>query len=215
VTVTPAQYAQLLKPINPKRVGKDGKNFSHVEAYDIRAHLNRIFGFLGWSAETVVMELVFESGSEDVKPRWTVCYRAQLRLTIINDEGFSEATYTEWATGDATNMPSRADAHDMALKTAESQALKRAAANLGDQFGLSLYAKGSTSALVGQTLCPPEQTVEVAPVDQHVTEQVVPENATVEPAPEVREKSTRDPQPVKATVTELQENIARIQGRKP
>ena len=42
----------------------------------------------------------------------------------------------------------RGDAHDMAIKTAETQALKRAAINLGDQFGLSLYKKGSTGPLV-------------------------------------------------------------------
>ena len=40
------------------------------------------------------------------------------------------------------------DAHDMALKTAESGALKRAATNLGDQFGLSLYNDGSMLPLV-------------------------------------------------------------------
>jgi hypothetical protein len=36
----------------------------------------------------------------------------------------------------------------MAIKTAETQALKRCAINLGDQFGLSLYRNGSTAPLV-------------------------------------------------------------------
>ena len=40
----------------------------------------------------------------------------------------------------------------MAVKTAESDALKRAAINLGDQFGLSLYNNGSTAPVVTQTL---------------------------------------------------------------
>ena len=56
-------------------------------------------------------------------------------------------SYTEWAAGDATN-PTLADAHDQAIKTAESQAFKRCAVNLGDQFGLSLYKNGSTDATV-------------------------------------------------------------------
>ena len=40
----------------------------------------------------------------------------------------------------------------MAVKTAESDALKRAAINLGTQFGLSLYADGATRDVVGKTL---------------------------------------------------------------
>jgi hypothetical protein len=40
----------------------------------------------------------------------------------------------------------------MAIKTAESDALKRAAINLGDQFGLSLYNNGATAPVVIQTL---------------------------------------------------------------
>jgi hypothetical protein len=40
----------------------------------------------------------------------------------------------------------------MAIKTAESDALKRAAINLGTQFGLSLYNNGSMRDVVVQTL---------------------------------------------------------------
>jgi hypothetical protein len=40
----------------------------------------------------------------------------------------------------------------MAIKTAESDALKRAAINLGTQFGLSLYNNGSLRDVVVQTL---------------------------------------------------------------
>lgn len=40
----------------------------------------------------------------------------------------------------------------MAIKTAESDALKRAAINLGTQFGLSLYDNGSMKDVVGKTL---------------------------------------------------------------
>jgi hypothetical protein len=57
------------------------------------------------------------------------------------------------AVGEA-QMPSfkRGDCHDFALKKAQSQALKRAAINLGDQFGLSLYRKGLTEALIGKVV---------------------------------------------------------------
>jgi recombination DNA repair RAD52 pathway protein len=146
------QTDQLLKGINPSRVGKDGKGFAHLEAWDVRAHLIRIFGFGNWSADLVEMEPIFETSIEkDGKTRWTVAYRATMRLSI-NTGDMEYATYTEAAVGDSQNNPSRADAHDMAIKTAESQAFKRCAINLGDQFGLSLYNNGGTGSVVRAVL---------------------------------------------------------------
>lgn len=168
MSVTKEQYDQLLKPINPTRVGKDGKGFSHLEAWDVRAHLNRVFGFLGWSAELIALEQIFESETQrDGKSRWTVAYRATVKLTV--HANWSLATYTEAAAGDSQNNPSRADAHDMAIKTAESQAFKRAAVNLGDQFGLSLYKDGTTSAVVRDTLVKPEEPI-VASITEETNE---------------------------------------------
>lgn len=142
--VSDEQIAALLEPIDPNRVKRDGKGFSHLEVWDVRCTMNRIFGFGEWSARTEVMELVVEREVEgrDGKTRWNVIYRARCTIEL---GGFGGATYTEWAAGDATN-PTLADAHDQAIKTAESQAFKRCAVNLGDQFGLSLYRNGSTEA---------------------------------------------------------------------
>lgn len=144
------QYEQLLKPLNPARVQKRsqaGRSLSFLEAWDVKAHLNRIFGFLNWSAEVLTAELAFEEKNE--KGQWNVGYKVVLRLTI--GEGFGSATYTEAAVGSAS-LPQRGEAHDMAVKTAESDALKRAAINLGTQFGLSLYDNGSLKDVVGRTL---------------------------------------------------------------
>lgn len=178
------QIEQLLRPINGTRVSKDGKGFSHVEAYEIRAHLNRIFGIARWSEEVLAQELVFETSTGTEKPKWTVCYRSLVRLTVFDPHGGQLATYTEGATGDATNMPSRADAHDMALKTSQSQAFKRAAVNLGDQFGLSLYNKGSLRPLVMRTLVgmPTAQaeTETEESVDAHIDTPLAPESGDAE-----------------------------------
>lgn len=179
------QYEQLLRAINPKRVStfkKAGKEFAYVEAYELRAHMNRIFGFAEWSEDVLAMELVFEDKGEK---GWVVCYRAGLRLTV------GQATYTEWATGDAQNFPSRADAHDMAVKTAQSQALKRCCANLGDQFGLGLYNKGSKASLVRQSLQRPEVKAAESGVDEHITETLAPETADSAVEEPARETSSR------------------------
>ena len=186
------QHAQLLKDLNPVRVGKDGKNFAHLQAWDCRAHMNRIFGFGRWDEETLEMALLFDTESEgNGKVRWTVAYKALVLVRVRAADGTLLATYSEWAVGDSTNNPSHADAHDMAVKTAQSQAFKRCLVNLGSQWGLSLYSKGATKDVVGRTLVGPDtgEVVEVTSVDEHVTE-VAPEfPEPVEPAADPRTTS--------------------------
>lgn len=141
-----AQYEQLLKPLNGSRIAKRsqaGRNLSYLEAWDVKAHLNRIFGFTNWSADVFSAELAFEDQNE--KGQWQVGYKVIMCLRV------NGATYSEAAVGSAS-LPQRGEAHDMAIKTAESDALKRAAINLGTQFGLSLYNDGSTADVVGRTL---------------------------------------------------------------
>lgn len=143
------QYKQLLAPLNEKRIAKrsggGGKSLSYLEAWDVKAHLIRIFGFGAWSADVIESALAYEEQTE--KGNWSVGYRVVLRLTIHS----LGCTYTEAAVG-SSMQGSRAEAHDMAIKTAESDALKRAAINLGTQFGLSLYDDGSLRDVVMQTL---------------------------------------------------------------
>lgn len=145
------QYHQLLKNLNPTRVAKRtqaGHSLSYLEAYDVKAHLIRIFGFGGFNAEVIESTLAFEEQVDGKNGKqWSVGYKVVMQLMIPS----LNAVYSEAAVGSAS-LPSRGDAHDMAVKTAESDALKRAAINLGTQFGLSLYNDGSTKDVVGMTL---------------------------------------------------------------
>jgi DNA recombination protein Rad52 len=152
--LTNEQHEILLKGINPSRIaqrqGGGGRSLSYLEAWDVKAHLNRIFGFLNWSADVLEAALAFE---QDTGGKWNVGYKVVLCLRV------NGASYTEAAVGSST-LPQRGEAHDMAIKTAESDALKRAAINIGDQFGLSLYNNGSTTPVVVKTLVAPEATNE-------------------------------------------------------
>ena len=153
--LTNEQYEQLLKPLNASRVAQRnqaGISLSYLEAWDVKAHLIRIFGFGGWSADVLSADLAFEE--KDEKGRWNVGYKVVMRLRLHNEEFAGDATYTEAAVGSST-QPQRGEAHDMAIKTAESDALKRAAINLGTQFGLSLYDNGNRNDVVKKTLVPP------------------------------------------------------------
>lgn len=173
------QYAQLLKPLNASRVAKRaqaGRNLSYLESWDVKAHLNRIFGFCNWASDVQTADLAFEEqvDSKNGGKQWSVGYKVVLRLSVAG------ATYTEAAVGFAS-LPQRGEAHDMAIKTAESDALKRAAINLGTQFGLSLYNDGSLKDVVGMTLDRNLSTVE----KNETIEEVKPQ-----PAPEPEAKDT-------------------------
>lgn len=156
-TLTGEQVKALLAPLYPGRV-QNLRGQSHLEAWDVRRHLIRIFGFGGFDIETLKLDLVHErekpSTDKDGQAisRWTVVYRAEVRLIIKSADGHPIAHYDDAATGDAMNMPSIGDAHDFAVKTAVSQALKRCSTNLGDQFGLSLYDGGCVEPVVLRTL---------------------------------------------------------------
>lgn len=165
--LTREQYDFLTAGIAPSRVSQL-KGQAHLEAWDVRRHLIRFFGFGGFDIETKSLDLVREiehppppkDGRPDPngRPRWTVIYRAEVRLTVKTAAGDVLARYEDGATGDSANQPVLGDAHDHAMKTALSQALKRCAVNLGDQFGLSLYNNGSTEATVARSLVAPPTT---------------------------------------------------------
>lgn len=157
MSIADTQIQQLFRPLNPKRV-KTKQRQAYLEAWDVIAHLNRIFGPLNWDKQVLNTELVSET---EEGGKWTVTYRATVRLVVRitqDTDGYrqySEKLSEDVATGSAINQPQRGEAHDLALKTAVSDALKRAAKDLGNQFGLSLYNNGSTDSVVGFSLAHP------------------------------------------------------------
>lgn len=160
--LTRDQRETLLRPINPRRV-LVAQGQSHLPAYDVVAHLTRIFGFEGWDKELINLWLISEMDREhperEGKTQWTVTYGCTMRLTIYDsvmryEPGMRTPYRTrlkvieEGATGSANNLPSRGDAHDFAMKNAMSYAIKRCAKDLGDQFGLSLYNRGMVTGVI-------------------------------------------------------------------
>jgi hypothetical protein len=215
LALTPAQYAMLLEELPPFRV-RQLRGQSHLEAWDVRRTLIRIFGFGGWDLETLELaclrEITYAPGELIRKrkdgstypndaPAYTVVYRCQARLIIKNPNGSVGASFDDGAAGDSQNQPGLGDAHDQAMKTALSQALKRCAVNLGDQFGLALYNNGNPKAVVLRTLAAPSGATpsagaiphdetpvqgEPEPVDHH--DDPVPEALPAVPAVELPHK---------------------------
>lgn len=147
--LTSEQLSMLTNPVNSAIVRRDDRGNSYLEQHEVRALLNRVFGYLRWAVEVLDTTLAFEENAASTKDPdklvWTVTYRATVRLTIFDIQGERLARYEDCAVAGSQNMPNRVDAHDNSLKSAVSGALKRCAVNLGDQFGLSLYNDGSTS----------------------------------------------------------------------
>lgn len=163
------QVQALLQPIKAHRV-LQANGQSHVPAYDVAAHLTRILGFGGWDKEILSLTLIdeAETTTKNNKPAWAVTYACTLKLTIKDDTGSVVAFWEDGACGSAILL-TKGDAHDMAMKSAISYALKRCAAfGLGDQFGLSLYNKGNTKALIGKTLVMPEGAGEATDLESHI-----------------------------------------------
>jgi hypothetical protein len=157
--VSPVQYERLMRPLNGNRVKKRDGN-SYLEAWDVRAHLIRTFGFGGFSVTADEAEMVShrevlqrkKKADDPDKFNHEVCWKVRVTLVIPS----LQAVYSEYAVG-SNSQPSLPDAHDTAIKSAESDGLKRCAINLGTQFGLSLYNDGSLRDVIVGTLVGPWQ----------------------------------------------------------
>lgn len=135
--LTPRQINQLFADLHPSRVSTK-QGMSYLEAHDVKATLIRIFGFANFSADLIesqILDIRQVPQSKDAnKMNEKVTAKAVVRLTIHQ----TGATYTEAAVA-GSSQPDITESIDMATKSAESDALKRAAIYLGTQFGLSLY----------------------------------------------------------------------------
>lgn len=108
---------------------------SYIEGWHAIAEANRIFGFDAWNRETVKTNCVWQ-GSGIGK---NVCsYTAQVRVSVRAGDSviFREGCGSGNGTGTTPG-----EAHDKAIKEAETDAMKRALSTFGNPFGLALYDK--------------------------------------------------------------------------
>lgn len=194
------QRKALTGTLNKKRVSnrsQGGRQLSYLEAWDVRTALIRVFGFGGWSGEVTQQEIVEiardiprvdKDGNQTGVTKFRCAVWVRYELTIHQ----TGAVYTELAAASQSGADI-GEVLDFAFKTAASDAMKRAAMNLGTQFGLSLYDNGSTSDVVklslapGQEWPPKEENVEEAKVLEAAEERDNARADVVETTPEVLE----------------------------
>ena len=138
---TQSQQEALAAPLDRANVqtrSQSNRNFSYLEGWHVIAEANRIFGFDGWQRETLHCQCVSERersiGSGGGRSGWGVTYTAKARIQVgeIIREGSGAGHGIDMDLGQA---------HESALKEAETDAMKRALMTFGNQFGLALYDK--------------------------------------------------------------------------
>jgi DNA recombination protein Rad52 len=140
-TETKAALASKLPASAVKARQQGGRSVSYIEGWHAIAEANRIFGFDGWTRETIDIRLVAEREREigkDKKSGWGVSYVAKVR--IIAFAGDSLVTREGVGAGHGIDVD-LGQAHESAIKEAETDAMKRALMTFGNPFGLALYDK--------------------------------------------------------------------------
>jgi hypothetical protein len=116
-----------------------GMTLSYIEGWHAIAEANRIFGFDGWSRETVDSRCVL---ARENRGTFVAVYVAKVRITVQADG----ATVVREGHGSGEGRGiSPGEVHDVSLKAAETDATKRAFATFGKPFGLELYRQSRTS----------------------------------------------------------------------
>jgi recombination DNA repair RAD52 pathway protein len=109
---------------------ENGATLHYIEGWHAIAEANRIFGYDAWDRRTVATRCVWTTG-----PNYLAAYTARVRISVrAGDIVIVRGCGTGAAKGTTPGQ-----AHEIALKTAETDATKRALATFGNPFGLALY----------------------------------------------------------------------------
>jgi DNA recombination protein Rad52 len=173
---SPEQLAALAAPLDRAKVRQreQGRSrVSYLEGWQVIAEANRIFGFDGWQRQTIAVRCVAQAErliGRDQKPGWGVTYTARVRITVTAG-GMTPLVREGTGAGHGIDAD-LGQAHESALKEAETDAMKRALMTFGNPFGLALYDKQQREVTSSATPTPvpnanpSRRPAEVAPL-QH------------------------------------------------
>jgi DNA recombination protein Rad52 len=148
------QKSALAAPLNRQNVRsrqQGGRGVSYIEGWKAIDEANRIFGFDGWTRETIETKCVAEREraiGQQQKPGWGVSYIAKVKVVafagdqIVTREGVGAGHGIDVDLGQA---------HESAIKESETDAMKRALMTFGNPFGLALYDKEQANVAAVET----------------------------------------------------------------
>jgi len=138
---TEKQINSLKSPLDSKVVKRNPKGFDYVEGWHAIAEANRIFGFDSWDRETLEMRQLGEP-EQDQKGNWRVAYHCCIKIRVRAGDHTIVREGNGYGSGILKDIR---DAHESAIKEAETDAMKRALMTFGNPFGLALYDKEKTN----------------------------------------------------------------------
>src|SRR4249919_1960156 len=136
MALSDTQVRQLRAKLEAKHVktrNANGTNLHYVEGWHVIAEANRIFGYDAWDRRTLASNCVWSGASGQL---YAAAYTAKVRVSVR--AGDIKVIREGSGTGEG-KAPTPGQAHDLALKGAETDATKRALATFGNPFGLALY----------------------------------------------------------------------------
>src|SRR3974390_144268 len=131
------------------RHAHDGRELTYLEGWYAISEANRIFGFDGWSRETIESRCVLARENKGI---FLAVYIARVRRTVQAD---GASIIREGRGSGEGRGTAPGEVHDIALKAAETDATKRALATFGKPFGLELYRGGKATSAAAQKPPPP------------------------------------------------------------
>jgi DNA recombination protein Rad52 len=146
-TFSAEQITALSAPLDRAKVRqrRQGRSqVSYLEGWQVIAEANRIFGFDGWQRETIALRCVHQAErliGEEQRPGWGVSYTARVRISVSASTAGQPALIREGCGAGHGIDTDLGQAHESALKEAETDAMKRALMTFGNAFGLALYDK--------------------------------------------------------------------------
>lgn len=152
MTFNTEQTGLLTAPLHKANVAsreQGGKKLSYIEAWHAIAEANRIFGFDAWDRQTVDLRQLGEprvTQDKYGKDQMRVGYSARVRITVRAGETIVVREGCGFGSGIDKDVD---QAHESAIKEAESDAMKRALMTFGNAFGLALYDKTQSNVADG------------------------------------------------------------------
>jgi recombination DNA repair RAD52 pathway protein len=136
MALTDTQVRQLKAKLEATHVRTrkaNGVDLHYVEGWHVIAEANRIFGYDAWDRRTLVANCVWSGASGAA---YGAAYTAKVRVSVRAGDIIIVREGSGTGEGKA---PTPGQAHELALKGAETDATKRALATFGNPFGLALY----------------------------------------------------------------------------
>lgn len=151
--------SKIPRDVIEQRDGGGGRKLSYLPGHYVIDRLNKVIGQGNWGYDSNINLLfsgvIQDKYGNDVN---TVHYSGRVTLVVTIDG--RQVVFTDYGYGDGTDKTNPGKAHELAIKEAVTDGLKRCAKNLGMSMGLALYDKTQENVADEEPKPSPVRTVE-------------------------------------------------------